>query len=103
MIMERNLAKKPLSPQNFSGVIGRKRVSIPHQSRHVMRLLKEKKNVPFEELFDGMNTRGEMVATFMAVLELIRDSHMIVIENKGKIVCQRCDDFDGYDSSSSDD
>ena len=103
MIMERNLAKKPLSPQNFSGVIGRKRVSIPHQSRFVMAALKRKKKVLFEELFEGMTTRGEMVATFMAVLELIRDSHMIVTEESGKIICQRCDDFDGYDSSSSDD
>ena len=103
MILERNLAKKPLSPQNFSGVIGRKRVSIPHQSRHVMYLLKQNKKVFFEDLFDGMTTRGEMVATFMAVLELIRDSHMMVFENDGKIICRRCDDFDGYDSSSSDD
>lgn len=103
MIMERNLAKKPLSPQNFSGVIGRKRVSIPHQSRHVMSLLKAKKNVGFEELFEGMYTRSELVATFMAVLELIRDSHMIIIEKEDKIICQRCDDFDGYDSSSADD
>ncbi len=103
MIMERNLAKKPLSPQNFSGVIGRKRVSIPHQSRYVMAKLKTKKKVDFEELFDGMTTRSEMVATFMAILELIRDSHMIVIEQGSKIICQRCDDFDGYDSSSSDD
>lgn len=103
MIMERNLAKKPLSPQNFSGVIGRKRVSIPHQSRHVMTMLKERKKVAFEELFEGMTTRGEMVATFMAVLELIRDSHMIVTEESGRIICQRCDDFDGYDSSSADD
>ncbi len=103
MIMERNLAKKPLSPQNFSGVIGKKRVSIPHQSRYVMAMLKKQKKVLFEALFEDMTTRGEMVATFMAILELIRDSHMIVIEDEGKILCQRCDDFDGYESSSSDD
>lgn len=103
MIMERNLAKKPLSPQNFSGVIGKKRVSIPHQSRHVMGMLKTKKNVYFDELFEGMTTKSEMVATFMAVLELIRDSHMIVLEETGRIICQRCDDFDGYESSSADD
>lgn len=103
LIMERNLAKKPLSPQNFSGVIGRKRVSIPHQSRFVMAKLKNKAKVVFEELFEGMTTKSEMVATFMAVLELIRDSHMIVIEENDKIICQRCDDFDGYDASSSDD
>ncbi|MBQ7974551.1 MAG: segregation/condensation protein A [Clostridia bacterium] len=103
MIMERNLAKKPLSPQNFSGVIGKKRVSIPHQSRFVMAMLKKQKKVLFEALFENMTTRGEMVATFMAILELIRDSHMIVIEDEGKILCQRCDDFDGYESSSADD
>lgn len=103
MIMERNLAKKPLSPQNFSGVIGKKRVSIPHQSRFVMSLLKRQKEVLFDLLFENMTTRSEMVATFMAVLELIRDSHMIVIEDGDRIICQRCDDFDGYESSSSDD
>ncbi len=103
MIMERNLLKKPLSPQNFSGVIGKKRVSIPHQSRHVMAVLKNKKKVLFEELFENMHTKSEMVATFMAVLELIRDSHMTVTEEAGKIICQRCDDFDGYDTSGDDD
>ncbi|MGM9552360.1 MAG: segregation and condensation protein A [Clostridia bacterium] len=103
MIMERNLAKKPLSPKNFSGVIGKKRVSIPHQSRYVMHLLKSKKEVLFEEIFDSMTSRGEMVATFMAILELIRDSHMVALEENGKIICQRCDDFDGYESSGSDD
>lgn len=103
MIMERNLAKKPLSPQNFSGVIGRKRVSVPHQSRYIMALLKKKQFVYFEELFDTMTTRGEMVAAFMAVLELIRDSHMEVTEENGKLICQRCDDFDGYEQSSADD
>lgn len=103
MIMERNLAKKPLSPQNFSGVIGKKRVSVPHQSRFVMSLLKKQKEVLFELLFENMTTRSEMVATFMAVLELIRDSHMIVIEDGERIICQRCDDFDGYESSGADD
>ena len=97
------MAKKPLSPQNFSGIIGKKRVSIPHQSRFVMAMLKKQKKVLFEALFENMTTRGEMVATFMAILELIRDSHMIVIEDEGKILCQRCDDFDGYESSSADD
>ena len=103
MIMERNLAKKPLSPQNFSGVIGRKRVSIPHQSRFVMSMLKKKSKVLFEDLFDNMVTRSEMVATFMAILELIRDSHMTIDEENGKLICRRCDNFDGYESSSSDD
>ncbi len=103
MIMERNFAKKPLSPQNFSGVIGKKRVSIPHQSRFVMSLLKKQKEVVFDLIFENMTSRSEMVATFMAILELIRDSHMIVIEDGERIICQRCDDFDGYESSSSDD
>ncbi len=101
-VMERNLAKKPLTPKSFGGIIGEKKVSIPHQSRYVMNVLKKKGSVPFDALFDGMYTRSELVAAFMAVLELIRDGHMVVIENEEELICRRCDDFDGYNDSSED-
>jgi segregation and condensation protein A len=102
-VMERNLARKPLSPKNFSGVIGKKMVSIPHQSRYVMSRLKKGGSVVFEELFESMTTKSEMVATFVAILELIRDSHMVVDECDGKLLCRGCDEFDGYSDSSTDD
>lgn len=102
-VMERKLLNKPLSPKNFSGVIGRKRVSIPHQSRYIMGILKKRSRVPFEELFYGMDTKSELVAAFMALLELIRDGHIVVNEDKDMLICQGCDDFDGYEDSGADD
>ncbi len=102
-VMERRLAAKPLSPKNFSGVIGRKRVSIPHQSRFIMSMLKTRKRVLFEEIFESMTTKSELVAAFMAVLELIRDGHMTVNEENEELICQGCDDFNGYEDSGSDD
>lgn len=101
-VMERNLSRKPLVPQNFTGIVGRTAASIPQQSRYVMEVLREKGDTPFENLFDEMHTKSEMVAAFVAVLELIRDGHMAVFENDGQLICQRCDDFDGYDDSAAD-
>ncbi len=103
LVMERNLSRKPLSPKNFSSVIGRKTVSVPHQSRVVMSRLRSGGAVAFEELFNGMTTKSELVAAFVAILELIRDSHMIVEESEGKLICRGCDDFDGYSDSGADD
>lgn len=43
----------------------------------------------FRELFEGAESRSETVATFLAVLEMLKANRMFVFEEKGELVC--CD------------
>lgn len=88
-VMDRNLTRVPLEAKNFRGVIGRDPVSIRECSVRVVTILKKKKKVAFDALFEEAHTRGAMVATFLAVLELIKEHLMNVLEEGNTIYCIR--------------
>ena len=47
-------------------------VSIETRSRQVMERLSETEACSFDDLFDGEHTRGDLITTFLALLEMIR-------------------------------
>ena len=47
-------------------------VSIATRSRQVMERLSETEACSFDDLFDGERTRGDLITTFLALLEMIR-------------------------------
>ncbi len=49
----------------------------------ILRILSEGTTILFEELFAGQATRGEVVATFLALLELVRLRHLVVEQESG--------------------
>ena len=51
--------------------------------------LKRGSRVQFESLFDGLRVRGEYVATFLAILELIKENVMTVMQNGDHLYCER--------------
>lgn len=57
----------------------------------MLRVMPEKDELKFEELFAGQTTRGEVVATFLALLELVRLRHVMVAQVGpfGEIVLRR--------------
>lgn len=58
---------------------------------YMLRVMPEKDELKFEELFAGQTTRGEVVATFLALLELVRLRHVMVAQVGpfGEIVLRR--------------
>ncbi len=88
-VMERNSARAALEPKNFRGVIGRTNYSIRRATADIMAKLGEDDAVEFEDLFEGLYVRGELVAAFLAVLELIKENYLAVIEEDEKIYCVR--------------
>ncbi len=66
--------KRKLPPPHsaFSGIIERKIVSVNARIISVMRRLWHGKRVKYQELFTAVNERSELVATFLAVLELVK-------------------------------
>ena len=68
----RGRRKLPPPESAFSGIIERKIVSVNARIISVMRKLWHGKRVKYQELFTAVNERSELVATFLAVLELVK-------------------------------
>ncbi len=95
-ILERGKRKAPPSRESFKGIVGRVKVSVSEKASYISSLLKRKKKVKFHELFEGMETRPEVVAAFLAVLEMIKEGR-ILIEERGKdFICSEGEKANEY-------
>ena len=88
-MIDRSASRKPIDPKTFKRVIGRTNYSVRYASTRVMDRLKRGSRVQFESLFDGLRVRGEYVATFLAILELIKENVMTVMQNGDHLYCER--------------
>lgn len=68
----RGKRKLPPPPQAFSGIVARKIVSVNSRIIHVLRRLWRGATVSYSSLFESSKEKSEMVATFLAVLELVK-------------------------------
>ena len=68
----------PPPAQAFSGIVSRKIVSVAAKIFGVMRRLARKKAVAYDDLFAGARSKSELVATFLAVLELVKGKRIRV-------------------------
>ncbi len=66
--------KRRLPPpvQAFSGIVSRKIVSVSSKIMFVLRRLYKEKHVAYPTLFQSAESKSELVATFLALLELIK-------------------------------
>lgn len=76
--------KRRLPPpvSSFSGIVSKKIVSVSSRIVHVLRRLYDGKRKSFRSLFDDSRSRSEIVATFLAVLELMKN-HRITADGDG--------------------
>lgn len=68
----RGKRKLPPPKSAFEGIVQKKIVSVSSRIIHVMRRLWHGKRVKYKELFEASNGKSELVATFLAVLELVK-------------------------------
>lgn len=73
----------PPTPENFSGIVSHRIVSVASQIVSVLRKLWKRRAVPYESLFEEKKERSELVATFLAILELIKGKR-IRVDEEGK-------------------
>lgn len=73
-------AQRRLPPpiDSFKGIVARKFVNVASKVRTVMRKLWSGKKVKFLTLFDGAKSKSDIVATFLAVLELTKTKKITV-------------------------
>ena len=80
----RGKRKLPPPAQAFHTIVARKIVSVSSKIVFVLRQLRiGKKKVSYHSLYDGATTKSELVATFLAVLELIKGKR-IRVDGEGR-------------------
>lgn len=64
--------KQPPPKQSFAGIVGHEKISVRKKAAGIWVRLMSKSRMMFKELFKGIKSRSEAVASFLAVLELIK-------------------------------
>lgn len=80
----RGKRKLPPPQSAFAGIMERKIVSVNSRIITVMRKLWRGKRVKYAELFEAAEGRGELVATLLAVLELVKGKRVRISGNGDK-------------------
>lgn len=90
--------KRRLPPpvQAFSGIVSRKIVSVSSKIVFVLRRLYQRRQVSYDSLFEAAENKSELVATFLALLELIK-SRRIRVDGEG--IGQRVEMIAGQEES----
>ena len=78
----RGQRRMPPPAQAFHGIVQRKVVPVAQRIAYVMHLLYQGRDVKYRELFEKAENRSELVATFLAVLELVK-SERIRVDGEG--------------------
>lgn len=79
----RGRRRLPPPPQAFSGIVSRKIVSVSSKIIFVLRRLYKREPVAYDALFREARTKSELVATFLALLELVK-AKRIRVDGEGK-------------------
>ena len=73
--------RRSLEPAAFSGIVKRRMVSVSSRIIHLMRRFYNQSESSFAALFDDQKDRSELVATFLALLELIKGGRITVSDD----------------------
>lgn len=77
--------RRAVEPAVFSGIVKRRVVSINSRIIHLMRKLYRDSECSFSGLFSDQRDRSELVATFLAVLELIKSGRITVSDDGERV------------------
>lgn len=76
-VIEKTERKAPPPKSNFEGVVGREKVSVKEKASGLMKRIRKDKKMSFGSAFEGIKTRSEAVALFLAILELLKTNSLI--------------------------
>lgn len=80
-ISQRNLRRLPPPTVNFKGIVGKEPYPVTRKAKDVVRTLILKGVEKLKNLFRGNRTRSEVVATFLAILELCKTNSVSLEED----------------------
>jgi segregation and condensation protein A len=78
--------KRNLPPPQtaFSGIVSRRMVSVTSRIIYVLNQLYEKGEMPYQDFFTSPD-RSELVATFLAMLELVKSKRVVISEDNTRV------------------
>ncbi len=71
-VLDKKARKEPPPKSAFGGIVGREPVSVKSRADFIKGRLKSKKRVTFSSLFEDIDSRPSIIATFLALLEMIK-------------------------------
>lgn len=71
-ILARRIRRAAPEKRAFSGIVGREKVSVDDMVEKICKRLAKNKRLEFKSLFTEDDSKPEMIATFLAVLEMIK-------------------------------
>jgi segregation and condensation protein A len=77
----RAVRRRPPEKAAFSGIVEHRIVSVGSRLVHLLRRLYRAETMPFPEVFADQRDRSELVATFLALLELVKAGRVTVDED----------------------
>lgn len=81
-LMKRHKDRIHPPKESINDIVSTKFISVGTKIVSVMRVLVKKSTAPFRSLFRGAKTRSEIVATFLALLELMRSGRVEVTDTE---------------------
>lgn len=75
-IAERNSKQLPPPTSNFRGIVGKEPYPVAKKAGELMRKLMLRGTERLKKLFQGNRSRSEVVATFLAILELLKGNRV---------------------------
>ncbi len=84
-MLDRAESKIPPKIANFAGIVGREVYSVGKKVAYILKRLFSSKKTRFIDLFDGVKTRSEVVATFLAMLELCKTNRIHVSDETNDV------------------
>lgn len=97
-MLDRAERKMPPPVSNFSGIVGREVYSVSSKVAFILKKLAVAGAATFKGLFKKVQTRSEVVATFLAVLELCKSNRVSISDdNEQKITLVGMNDGNSRD------
>ena len=91
-ILQRRIRKEKPKKKAFYGIVGREKVSVEDMVEKVCKMLSKQRRLPFKSVFRKNDSKPEMIASCLALLEMIKLSKISAdydYEKKDFIITQR--------------
>ncbi|MBQ9757982.1 MAG: segregation/condensation protein A [Clostridia bacterium] len=90
--------KLPPPKRSFSGIVGHEKVSIKDKVKNIWSRIVSRGKIMFGEIFKGIKSKPEAVASFLALLEMIKLNKIAVedTETKGEYAVTKITDDDNF-------
>lgn len=89
-IAERSERRLPPPVSNFQGIVGVERYPVTKKAAQLLKKLLMRGVEKFRNLFRGSRSRSEIVATFLAVLELCRTRSILLEDGTDDVTVRFC-------------